>query len=92
MKANSNKYHLLSGNYSHKITIGNTTISSSICKKPKQFKIDNSFDFKKHIESFCEKASQKINALSRYASSIDLKKRSINEFFRIGTFLYYSVV
>ena len=60
MKANPGKYHLLlTGNDSSKITVGNKTISSSKCKKLLEIKIDSHLNVKEHIESFCEKASQK---------------------------------
>ena len=66
MKTNPVKYHLLlSGSDTGKITIGNKIISSSKCEKILGIKIDNSLNFKEHIESLCKKASPKINALSR---------------------------
>ena len=67
MKANPGKYHpLLSGNDSSNIKVGNETISSSKCEKLLGIKIGSHLSFKKHIESFCKKASQKINALHRH--------------------------
>ena len=78
MKAYPGKYHLpLSGSDSSKITVGNKTISSSKCKKLLGIKIDNNLNFKEHIESLCKKVSQKINALSRLASSINSKQRRL---------------
>ena len=78
MKANPGKYHLLlSGSDSSKITIKNKTISSSKCDKLLGIKIDNNLNFKEHIESLCKKASQKINALSRLASSMNFEQRRL---------------
>ena len=73
MKANHGKYHLLSGNDSIKITIGSKIISSSKCEKLLGIKIDNNLNFEKHIE----KASHKMNALSRLASSINFEQRRL---------------
>ena len=77
MKANPCKYHLLlRGSDSSEITVGNKTISSSKCEKLLGIKIDSRLNFKEHIESLCKKASQKINALSRLASSINFEKKT----------------
>ena len=94
MKASPDKYHLLLfGSYSSKIKIGNKTISSSKCKKLLVIKIDNNLNFKEHIESLCEKASQKINVLSRLASSMNFEQRRlIKNSFVICHFSYCPVV
>ena len=49
---------------------------------PYEIKIDSNLNFKEHIESLCKKASQKINALSRLASSTNFEQRRhiINSF------------
>ena len=78
MNANPGKYYLLlSGSDSSKITIRNKTISSSKCEKLLGIKINNNLNFKEHIESLCKKASQKINALSRLASSMNFEQRRL---------------
>ena len=78
MKADPDKYHhLLSGNDSSNITVGNETISSSKSKKLLGIKIDSHLNFKEHIESLCKKASQITNALSRRASSINFEQRRL---------------
>ena len=94
MKASPDKYHLLLfGSYSSKIKIGNKTISSSKCKKLLVIKIDNNLNFKEHIESLCKKASQKINVLSRLASSMNFEQRRlIKNSFVICHFSYCPVV
>ena len=78
MKVKPSKYHLvLSGNDSSKITVGNETNSSSKCEKLLGVKIDSHLNFKEHIESLCKKASQKINALPRLASSMSFEQRRL---------------
>ena len=78
MKADPDKYHhLLSGNDSSNITVGNETISSSKSKKLLGIKIDSHLNFKEHIESLCKKASQITNALSRLASAINFEQRTL---------------
>ena len=56
------------------ITFGNETISGSKCEKLLEVKIDSHLHFKEHI---VKKASQKINALSRLASSVNFKQRRL---------------
>ena len=56
-------------------------------------KINNSLKFKEHIESLCKKASQKISALSRLASSMNFEQRRlIMSSFVICHFSYFAVV
>ena len=76
MEANPGKYHpILSGNDSSKMTVGNETISCTKCETLLGIKIARYLNFKEHIESLCKKASQKINALSRPASSMSFEQR-----------------
>ena len=76
MKANPGNYHLLlSGSDSSKIKIGNKIISRSKYEKLLGNKIDNNINFKEHIESL--RKSQKINALSRLASSMNFEQRRL---------------
>ena len=78
---------------SSKITIGNKIISCSKCEKLLGIKIDNNLNFKEHIESLCKKASQKINALSRLASSMNFEQRRlIMNSFVICHFSYFPVM
>ena len=77
MKINPYRYLLSSSNDSRKITIGSETISRSKCEILLGIKIDNNPSFKEHIESLCKKASQKINALARLASSINFEERRL---------------
>ena len=72
MKANPGKHHLLlSGSDSSKITIGNKTTISGKCEKLLGIKLYLIINFKELIESLCKEASQKINTLSRLASSMN---------------------
>ena len=57
------------GSGSSKITIRNKTISSSKCEA--------NLSFTKHIESLCKKASQKGNAFSRLAPSLNFEQRKL---------------
>ena len=85
MKVNPGKYHfLLSGSDSSKITIGNKTISSCKLEKLLGIKIDNNLNFKE-ILNLCKKASQKINALSRLASSMNFGQRRL----KMNSFVVY---
>ena len=74
MKANPDKYHLLV-NYtteSHQIKICDETITSTKCEKLLAVKIDPTGS-----NSLCKKASQKLNALSRLASSMTFDQRRL---------------
>ena len=93
MKANPGKYHLLlSSNDSRKITIGNKKISSHKFKKLLGIKIDNNLNYKEHIISLCKKASQKNNAFSRLALSMNFEQRrlAMNSF--ISCYFSYCLV
>ena len=95
MKANPDKYHLLVNNSkdSYQINIGNETITSSKCEKLLGIKIDHELNFNEHVTSLCKKASQKLNALSRLASSMtfDQRKLILNSFI-ISNFSYCPIV
>ena len=90
MKANPDKYHLLV-NYtteSHQIKICDETITSTKCEKLLAVKIDPTGS-----NSLCKKASQKLNALSRLASSMTFDQRRLimNSFIR-SYFSYCPIV
>ena len=94
IKANPGKFHLLlSGTDSSKIKIGCKKISSRKCEKLLGIKIGNNLNFKEHIEYLCKNTSQKINALSRLASSMNFEQRRlIMNSFVICHFSYCPVV
>ena len=78
MKANPGKYHLLlTGNDSSKITVGNKTISSSKCKKLLETKIDSHLTLKNIMNLSVKKQVKKINALPRFASSMNFEQRRL---------------
>ena len=51
---------------------------NSRCGKLVRIKIDHELSFEFHTESLCKKASQKLNALSRVASSLRIDQRRIS--------------
>ena len=80
MKANAYKYHLLIINNtkeSFQIKIGNETASNNKYEKLLGLKVDHELNFNEHVSLLCKKASQKLNALSRIASSMILDQRGL---------------
>ena len=78
LKANPDKYHvLLSETYETQLIVQNVPIASSCCEKLLGIKIDQKLSFEPHLESLCKKASQKLNALARMASSLKFKQRKL---------------
>ena len=94
MKANPDKCHLLTSS-SDKVSIcvDNYNIKSSKCEKLLGIKIDNKLNFKTHVDEIYKKSWQKLNALSRVTSYMDLSKRRrlLNAFF-ISQFSYCPLV
>ena len=78
MKVNHDKCHLLlSTQEEANIQIGNTTIKCSNSKKLLGIVLDNKLKLDKHVESICQKASKKLNALARVTNYIELPRRLI---------------
>ena len=78
LKANPDKYHvLLSETSETQLIVKNVPIASSCCEKLLGIKIDHKLSFEPHVESLCKKASQKLNALARMASSLKFKQRKL---------------
>ena len=79
MKTNPDKYHFLINNTeeSFQIKIGNETVSNSKYEKLLGVKIDHELNFNELVSSLCKKASQKLNALSRIASSMTFDRRRL---------------
>ena len=77
LKANPDKFHLLlseeSDNYS--ITVDNFIIKNSSSKKLLGNVIDNKISFNNHVSGICNKAAQKLHALSRVNDLMTLKQR-----------------
>ena len=60
MKANPDKYQR---------KICNETVTNSKYKKLLEFKIHHELNFSEHVSPFCNKAGEKLNALSRIIAS-----------------------
>ena len=79
MKANTGKYHLLlsATEETNTLNIEEVCIKSSKCEKLLGVNIDNNLTFETHVESFCKKASQKLNALLRVTWSLNFDQRKL---------------
>ena len=79
MKANPDKYHLLTNNTkeSFQIKTGNETVSNRKHEKLMGVKINHELNFNEHVSSLCKKASLKLNAVSRIASSMTFDQRRL---------------
>ena len=76
MKVNHDKcYLVLSTQGEANIQIANTTTKCS--KSKKLLGIDNKLKFDKHVESICQKTSEKLNALARVTNYKELPKGRI---------------
>ena len=90
MKANADKYHLLVNSTEKVCTkIGPYNTESSEQQKLIGVISDNKVTFDKHINNFCAKASQKVNALCRVSSfMITNNKRLVMKAFTNSQFSY----
>ena len=78
MKANLGKCHmLLSSTESLNFQISETVIHNSQSKKLLGVTFDNKVKFEKHINTICQKANRKLNALARITPYMELTKRRI---------------
>ena len=79
LKANPDKFHLILSNPGEKnyIEIENFLVKENKSEKLLGITIDNKLSFDDHVSSLCQKASQKIHALSRVASFMNLNQRRI---------------
>ena len=79
LKANPDKFHLLLSNTSNEyfVKAAEFSIPSSTSKKLLGITIDNKFSFDEHVNSLCNKSSQKLHALSRISHFMDIKQRQI---------------
>ena len=76
MKVNPDEFHLLlSDKKSHQVDICNKKLSSTCSEKFLWIKTDNKLTFEEHLERLCEKASQKVNAMTRISSLIRFEQR-----------------
>ena len=84
MKANPDKCHFLcSSNREVSLTIENQIIKNSKFEKLLGIKLDSKLNFNSHIHEICQKAEQKLNAISRIAPYMDFAKKRliVNAFF-----------
>ena len=76
MKVNMDKSHLLmSGNSKVISVIDSNLIESENEQVLLGVLIDSKLTYKSHVNNICKKASQKINALARISSYLDIQKR-----------------
>ena len=75
LKANPEKSHLLTNSAQEiQINIGGMAISNSKCKKLLAIHINNKLTYEPYVRSLWKKASQKLNASARIASSFHNRK------------------
>ena len=78
MKINSDKRHLLLfGNNNFVAKVDNFEIQSEKQQELLGVVIDSNLSFEDHINNMCKKASQKLNALARVSSYMDIHKRKL---------------
>ena len=66
MKANSGKCHFLCSSSSEvRLTIENKKMQNRKCKKLLGIKLDSKLNFSSRMHDICQKAGQKLNAISR---------------------------
>ena len=85
MKLNTDKCHLLLNSQEpNTLKIGDLHINNSLSEKPLGITFDCKLKFNKDIEDISQKASQKINALTRLAPYMGTTKKRIlmNAFFK----------
>ena len=84
MKANSDKCHFLCNSNSEvSLTIETQKIKNSKFEKLLGIKFDSKLNFNSHIHDICQKAGQKLNAISRITPCMDFAERHllVNAFF-----------
>ena len=95
MKANLAKCHmLLSSTESLNFQMSETVIHNSQSKKLLRVTFDNKLKFEKHINTICQKANKKLNALARITPYMELTKWRIlmNVFFFDSQFNYCPLI
>ena len=76
MKANSDKSHLLlSKSTSSTANVNGDIIKNSESEKLLGVTIDYKLNFEEHLSKVCDKASQKLNALARISSYMNINQR-----------------
>ena len=78
MKVNPHKFNFLcSSNSEVSLTIENKKIQNIKCEKFLGIKLDSKLNFSFHIHDICQKAVQKLNAMSRITPYINFAKRRL---------------
>ena len=78
LKVNAAKCHFFWSPYQHTSTnINGSVIKSSNSEKLLGTTIDSDFTFEEHINTLCQKASQKVGALSRISQYLSQHKKQI---------------
>ena len=77
MRENPDKYHLLSNCQPCSLKSGNQIINNDKCEKLLCIKIDHALTLDTHVETLCNKASQKINDLSSLTFSLNFEQRRL---------------
>ena len=82
MKGNEDKCHaFLSTDKMVQVNVGTARVNSSKCEKPLGIKTDCKLSFYDHIGNICEKASAKLNALTKGAQCMNTEKKREYFFF-----------
>ena len=84
MKANPDKCNFIcSSSVKTSIMIENEEIRKSSCEKNLGVFFNSKLTFQSHIDNICQKASQKLNAISRITPTLILIKKvlTLNEFY-----------
>ena len=94
LKANASKSHLLlSTKEKFSLSINESIVESSTCEKLLGVLIDNDLTFDQHVTTLCNKASQKLSALSRVANFMSIeKRRTLFKAFIMSQFEYCSLI
>ena len=78
MKANAEKCHLIVSSYEKlSVRIENFDIENSKCEKLLGIQIDSRLTFKNHVSTICKKTSQKLHALARISSYMNISQRRV---------------
>ena len=79
LKANPDKFHLLFSetDESLSIKVDKFELSNTTSQKLLGVTIDNKLTFKQHVTTLCNKASQKLHALSRVSNYMSFRQRKI---------------
>ena len=79
LKANPDKFHLIlsDSNLEHFVKVEEFNVVNSASQKLLGITIDNKLSFEEHVGTLCNKASQKLHALSRISHYMDVKQRQL---------------